>query len=321
MAKVSVIVCVYNDESYIGACIESLLRQTYPKDQYEIIVVDDGSTDGTAQIVNQIVRSYSIVAYIYQENKGPSRARNRGIEMATGEFVAFIDSDCEAVPDWLERLIGCFAEGVASVGGMQFGHPQDNEFAKKVDAFLRAVGIIGDYVKPHRELREVSHNASCNSSYRASLIREVGGFRDGLFPGEDVDLDRRLRDKGYKILFTPHAVVYHHRPDNRQKWHRMLLRYGQSSADNLILHGPFRLIQIIPILLPIMVIMFSLFTVISPLLTTLSTVLITAGVIFWVKVRSSLSIKDTIVFSTETILIFCKGFWWRMFHKIGKPVV
>lgn len=309
MPFVSIVVCVYNDEAYLIPCLESLKRQTYP--DFEIIVVDDGSTDGCGNIA----KGMEGIVYIYQDNQGPSVARNHGVTKAKGKFVAFTDSDCEVKEDWLEQLIRCFDDSVAAVGGRQVGHPQDNEFAKKVDRFLRAIGFIGDYVKPHNKLKEVSHNASCNSGYRKSAILEVGGFREGLFPGEDVDLDKRLRDKGYKILFTPEAVVYHHRPDNRQRWHRMLINYGRASADNLRLHGPFRVIQVVPMLLLIVILIVGFLLVFETkvaLIVTIASVLIG---LLWLKLKSQLSFREVIIFSLETMILFSLGFWKSIFGR------
>ncbi|HIJ59787.1 MAG TPA: glycosyltransferase [Nitrospirae bacterium] len=308
MSNVSIIVPIFNDARFIDKCIQSLKNQTYPKDLYEIIIIDDGSTDETAQVVGAV----DGITYIYQDNNGPSIARNRGISIARGEFVAFTDSDCEVKNDWLEQLIKRFDESVAGVGGMQIGHPDDNEFAKKVDKFLRAIGFIGDYVKPHKSIKEVSHNASCNSAYRRRVIQEVGGFREGMFPGEDVDLDKRLRDKGYKIFFTPAAVVYHHRPDSSQKWHRMLINYGQASADNVRLHGFFRLIQVIPILVPIFLFIFLFFLYLHLMITLVLTCFLCALSILVLKYKTCLSLGDTIILLSETVLLFCYGFYKRI---------
>jgi GT2 family glycosyltransferase len=100
MVKVSVVIPTFNRENYIGRAIESVLNQTYS--DYEILVVDDGSTDQTKQKVLEYGDS---VNYIYQENQGPSAARNKGIQLAQGEYIAFLDSDDCFLPRKLERQI------------------------------------------------------------------------------------------------------------------------------------------------------------------------------------------------------------------------
>lgn len=97
MPKVSVIIPTYNRGEFIGKAIDSVLKQTYTN--YEIIVVDDGSTDDTRKVVKSYGKK---VRYIYQENKGPSAARNRGINAAKGEYVAFLDSDDQFLPHKLQ---------------------------------------------------------------------------------------------------------------------------------------------------------------------------------------------------------------------------
>lgn len=92
---VSVILPAYNVEKFIGKCIESLVKQSYP--QIEILVVDDGSTDSTAQVVHEIQKQYSKIRYIYQHNQGSGPARNNGLSNATGNFVIFVDPD-----DWVD---------------------------------------------------------------------------------------------------------------------------------------------------------------------------------------------------------------------------
>ena len=320
---VSVVVAVFNAEAYINNCLASLQYQTYPIDKYEIIVVDDGSKDATGSIV----RTFENVRYVYQANQGPSVARNKGIEKARGDIIAFIDSDCEATATWLESLVHIYRENVsdqrvAAVGGAQIGHPDDDVFARKVDCFLRGVGFIGDYVKPHASVSMVSHNASCNASYRSTVLREVGGFRPGLFPGEDVDLDKRLRDKGHIILFNPKAVVYHHRIKTTTGWIKMLQNYGKASANNVLIHGPFRLIQLVPFLMVLLIFVLSAsfylpHTAIVWMLLLLSYVIMNT----YIKKRSDLSVKTTFIFVTQALFFFTQGFWKTiLIHMFSKPI-
>jgi len=246
LPSVSVVVCTYNDEKVIGECLKALMGQSFPG--IELIVVDDGSTDRTPRILEE----FEGIRHFRQPNGGPSAARNLGILEATGDFVCFIDSDCRAASDCVERLIAghrsAGSECCCGVGGRQEGHPEDPSFARRVDRFLSSVGFIGDYVKPYSGPRIVGHNAACNVSYRRQPLVEVGGFRVGMFPGEDVDLDRRLGNGGWTVRFVPDAVVFHHRPVRFRGFLRMLWNYGRASADNVAIHGFFRQVQLIPLI-------------------------------------------------------------------------
>ncbi|MBC8228413.1 glycosyltransferase family 2 protein, partial [bacterium] len=101
---VSVVIPAYNAEKEIPSCLDSLLNQTFPKEQCEIIVVNDGSTDGT----EKIVRKYDGVKIITQANQGPAAARNNGVSESKGDIIVFTDSDCVPEEDWLEEMLKPF---------------------------------------------------------------------------------------------------------------------------------------------------------------------------------------------------------------------
>src|SRR5207253_7787109 len=118
--KVSVVICAYNAESTMEACLQSLLQLRYPN--FEVIVVDDGSKDTTREIAERFP-----FRVIHQENKGLSIARNVGIEASSGEYVVFTDSDCVVDPDWLTYLIGAMLRhGWVAAGGPNLPPPEDS---------------------------------------------------------------------------------------------------------------------------------------------------------------------------------------------------
>src|ERR1051326_6967453 len=127
--KVSVVVASYNGGRTLGACLDSLIKLNYP--DYEVILVDDGSIDDTPQIATK----YPTVKYIRQKNFGLSVARNVGIQAATGEIIAFTDSDCRADEDWLYYLVNdLLMSGASAIGGHNFPPPEDDWVAGRVAA-------------------------------------------------------------------------------------------------------------------------------------------------------------------------------------------
>lgn len=102
IANVSVVVPVYNAEEYLNRCVDSLLKQTLK--EIEIILVDDGSTDSSSQICDEYAKNNSNIKVLHLENGGPARARNKGIEIATGEYIGFADSDDYCHPEQFEKL-------------------------------------------------------------------------------------------------------------------------------------------------------------------------------------------------------------------------
>ena len=105
MIKLSIIIPVYNVEKYIGRCIESCLKQDLPQGEYELLVVNDGSQDGSMEVAHQYAQRYDNIRIVEQENAGPSAARNKGINEAKGEYIWFIDSDDDICENVLKTLM------------------------------------------------------------------------------------------------------------------------------------------------------------------------------------------------------------------------
>ncbi|NLI82605.1 MAG: glycosyltransferase [Deltaproteobacteria bacterium] len=233
--RISVVIASYNSRRTLGRCLDSLMALDHPS--FEVIVVDDGSTDGSPDICE----SYPTIRLIRLDRGGPSRARNRGIEAARGEIVAFTDSDCVVARDWLQELEkGFLDETVAGVGGDQVSPDGESEFGKTVQEYFRAVGFVTDYINLERTLTETRHNASCNSSYRKKVLEVVGGFAKDQFPCEDVEMDLKIRRLGYRLMFNPRAVVGHFRPGDYRAFSRMMCRYGGGEWHLWRKHGFFR---------------------------------------------------------------------------------
>ncbi|MEW6296775.1 MAG: glycosyltransferase [Thermodesulfobacteriota bacterium] len=227
--KVSVVVCAYNAERTMAPCLASLEKLNYPN--YEVIVVNDGSTDRTREIAER----YDSIRLINQENKGLSAARNVGIAAATGEIVAFTDSDCVADPDWLTYLVATFLRsGRQAVGGPNFPPPEDALVPSAV-----AVSPGGPtHVLLNDEVAE--HIPGCNMAFRKSALEEIDGF-DPVFraAGDDVDLCWRLQNQGYQIGFSPAAVVWHFRRNTVKAYLNQQRGYGKAEAQLYFKH-PYR---------------------------------------------------------------------------------
>ena len=216
---VSVIVCCYNAAATLDECLRSLEKLEYPR--YEVIVVDDGSTDATHQIASQYDFRCIRVA-----NGGLSAGRNLGINAANGEIVAFIDSDAYADPDWLYYMVAALEEHKASaVGGPNLSPPQDNFTAQCVDQ------SPGNPTCVLVDNESAEHIPGCNMAYRKDAFDAVGLFdAQHRAAGDDVDLCWRLLVSDKKIVYHPSAVVWHHRRPTISGYLRQQQGYGVAEA-------------------------------------------------------------------------------------------
>jgi len=218
--KVSVVVCSYNGSKTLDGCLASLQKLNYP--DYEVILVNDGSTDA----VPEIAARYSYIRYHEQKNRGLSVARNVGMEMATGEIIAYTDDDCFADPDWLYFLVAKLLETEASgVGGPNLLPTDDGSVAACVSASpgTPAHVLIDDNV--------AEHVPGCNMAFWADRLRAIGGF-DAAYTkaGDDVDVCWRLQAEGDKIAYAPAAMVWHHRRATVAAYLKQQRGYGEAEG-------------------------------------------------------------------------------------------
>ena len=199
---VSIVIPTYNRKDLLKGAIESLLNQTYPKDKYEVIIVDDGSTDGTEEMLGELAeKKNSNLRYFKQKNRGPAAARNTGIKNAVGEIIGLTDDDCAASDTWIENAVQCFkAKTIVGVQGSTL--PQKN--------FKKPLTLTGSFCTI--EVTEESwYYPTCNMFYQRDALSKVGGFKEDytLAGSEDTDLAWRIKEQGKKIVFCRDAIVYH----------------------------------------------------------------------------------------------------------------
>ena len=220
---VSVIVTALNDETLIKDCLVSLLGMNYPRERQEILVVDNGSTDRTAEIIKGFP-----VRYLWEGRRGRSYARNQGIEASKGEILAFTDPDCVVSTGWLRELVQTFEEeGVGGVGGEILPYPGKTPAERYA---FRRVSHSQKWLINH-PTRPFAH--APNFAFRREVFQQIGLF-DGRFPGggwEDADLCWRFfRGTNFKLVHAPKAAVFHRYRTTAKDFFIMHMRYGYGLA-------------------------------------------------------------------------------------------
>lgn len=225
----SVIVPTFNGATSIVATLDSLLRQTVAKELFEILVVDDGSTDNTGVVVREYAQAHPsyCIRYLHQQNQGPASARNYGISEARGSLLFFTDDDCEVLAQWIERHQQIYTERrhVVSVGGwyVPFLNELRNPYVSFLYLFHRFLypnGIL-DTFEGDSTLLQPQHFPAVNSanlSVYKWVTDIVGPFEARIdTPGnEDMEFSERIRSHGFVMYYLPYMVLHHKELDLRR---------------------------------------------------------------------------------------------------------
>jgi hypothetical protein len=212
IVRVSVIIPLFNKAPYVARALASVAAQTYT--DFEVIVVDDGSTDEGPRIVEACNDAH--IRLITQENSGPGAARNRGLELAQGELVAFLDADDEWLPNYLSesvRLLDEDAPGVVAITSGYFEHPVG--VSRK--NMWRARGLNNNVVRstpgtnPKIVIALLAYMSPCTTVARAEVLRRCGGFyeRDRCMYAEDAHLWLKvLLNEAVAVNLEPLARIH-----------------------------------------------------------------------------------------------------------------
>ena len=225
--KLSVIVPAYNAQRTIGQTLKALTEQDYPE-KFEIIVVDDGSKDQTADLI----RSFANVRYVHQPNAGPASARNHGAQLAQGDILAFTDSDCIPHQNWLSQLMqGFAAEDVVVVMGSYGIANSENPLAFCIykEILFRHEHLLSNFPKVF---------GSYNFCVKKNIFEQAGGFDSSYrnASGEDNDLSYKIISLGGHIYFERKALVDHYHPTQVNKYLQEQFRHGLWRAKMYITH-------------------------------------------------------------------------------------
>lgn len=215
--SISIIIPTFNGVARIGKCLDALLPQA-ERHRAEILVVNDGSSDATTELV----RRYPKVRLINQSNAGPAVARNRGAFAASGEIILFTDDDCVPSPGWLQAMLEPFEdEQVIATKGAYL--------TRQTSVVARFVQLeYEDRYRRMRTFRDIDFVDTYSAAFRRSNFLEMGGY-DASFPlacAEDAELSYRMSSRGWKMRFVPDAVVYHTHPATLSAYFRKKYKFA-----------------------------------------------------------------------------------------------
>ncbi|MFH0830456.1 MAG: glycosyltransferase [Parcubacteria group bacterium] len=227
---ISVVIPTFNRAKHLGTTIEHIMNQSIPREQYEVIVVDNRSTDDTAAVLKQLAKNYRTLHYAYQRRPGAAPTRNEGIRLARAPLILFIDDDILAAKQLIQEHLKGHAQSSCSVlGHIDVNWEQSNE------RFLR-------YLKESEDQNTFKYLDPSNASYlyfytgnvscRAEVLRGVGGFDEGftVYGVEDIDLGYRLEMRGERMIYCKNAQALHDYRPTYNDFLRKRFNNGRSLA-------------------------------------------------------------------------------------------
>ena len=226
MPRLSIVVPSYNRRASLLRLLSALERQTVPLSDFEVVVVDDGSTDGTFSALQELQPGYAL-RVLQQTNAGPAAARTRGVKEAKAELILFLDDDVVPIQELVERHLASHADGdnMVVIGPMQppsgWARPAWIRWEEEMLEVQYRAMLAGEYPCTPRQF----YTANASLSRRRFL--ESGGFDATFKRAEDVEFAYRLRDAGAEFKFLPQAIVHHYASRTFAAWSRTPYQYGR----------------------------------------------------------------------------------------------
>lgn len=239
----SVIIPTRNRAKYLCKALESITKQTFPKEEFEVIVVDNGSTDNTKEVVNSFQNKLKTLKYFYEKTPGLHVGRHKGLKESATDILVYADDDIEALPTWLEGICESFKNrDVVLVGGKNLPNfeSEPSAWIKKMwNQKMEHGNVLGylsilDFGDETKEINP-SYVFGCNFSIRRDILEAAGGFHPDGMPQELIKfrgdgesyVSRYIFEKGYKTVYNPKASVYHLVSNSR-----MTIEYFEQRAYN-----------------------------------------------------------------------------------------
>ena len=234
---VSIVIPTTGNVSFIKGLVESVSKLDYPKEKFELILIGDKETQ-LLKNNSEKAKKYGINTTLKYEPYAAGKKRNIGVELAKGEIIAFTDDDTILKEDWLNNAVKHLNENsnYDGVGGPNFTPREGLPFAKAVGRIFGSKFLFSfRYTIGHSKPKEIEHNPTCNYIIKKHVFETVK-FHDTLWPGEDAEFDIKLIKKGFKILYAPDVIVWHHRRSRPIPFLKQMFNYGKTRAQVTRMH-------------------------------------------------------------------------------------
>lgn len=266
--KYSIIVAVYNRLDEVKELLETAETLDFPRDEFEIFFVDDGSQDGFKSFVESFDSPSGLnVRAVYQQNQGPGAARNNGMAHSDSDYIIFVDSDCMFPPHYLKELDKRVHEFDAC-GGPDTDHPSFAPLLKAITysmtSFIGTGGTRGGGEKVGK-----FYPRSFNMCLSRKVYDTIGGM-GALRHGQDMDFSARIIKAGFKTGLIKDAFVYHKRRTSLAKFYRQVFNWGVARINLGLLHDfMLKPVHLLPALIVVGIIFIALLSVVFPQLAAL----------------------------------------------------
>tara|TARA_B100000700_G_C14999149_1_gene835427 strand:+ start:242 stop:1252 length:1011 start_codon:yes stop_codon:yes gene_type:complete len=234
---ISIVIPTTGNVPFIKGLVESVNKLDYPKEKFELILIGDKETKLLKKSVERSEK-YGINTTLKYEPYAAGKKRNIGVELAKGEIIAFTDDDTILKEDWLNNAVKHLNENAnyVGVGGPNFTPREGLPFAKAVGRIFGSKFLFSfRYTIGHSKPKEIEHNPTCNYIIKKKVFETVK-FHDTLWPGEDAEFDIKLIKKGFKILYAPDVIVWHHRRSRPIPFLKQMFNYGKTRAQVTRMH-------------------------------------------------------------------------------------
>ncbi len=231
---ISIIIPTYNRKTQLKNCLSSIFSQDYPKQNFEVIVVDNNSNDGTDSFIKKLQIKYDNLIYLKQPHRGPAAVRNLGVSNAKCEIIGFTDDDCVLDKDWIKQMVEMHKKNpfVAAVGGHTW---VDSKNLKAVVSQFLANGGIKTNINGKQEIIFLP---TCNVSLKRKILEQEKFNTLFSYPGgEDLEYFWRLFKEGFSLKYEPKIYVFHDRPNAILKHLQQAFIYGRANFFVSKLHN------------------------------------------------------------------------------------